>query len=364
MSGQDREIHELRAGVSCATLLERQRPPWLLDKRESTRHCWKYRRGAGEVLIVNHDGRGWWDPHSDRKGDVFALVQFLEPGLNFGQVRRVLRELAGIAPSFPVALAPRRKETPDLPPGPRWSARRVLTRGSRTWRYLAEARALEAPVLLAASRADALREGPYGSAWFAHRDAAGAIAGIEMRGPDYRGFSADGHKTLFRLSGSPSSGSIAPITRLAVLEAPIDAMSLAGIERLRADTLYVATAGGMGPETIAALQALLRDLAVHPEAVLVAATDADAAGDRYAARLMQMAAEAGVRSGRVLPFDGRKDWNDVAKTRRHTAGLARVPGVATQEHPGSAGKEASSRRELTGRGDVGKLLTGNSDQTP
>ncbi len=167
MSGQDREIHELRAGVSCATLLERQGQPWQLDKRESTRHCWKYRRGAGEVLIVNHDGRGWWDPHSDRKGDVFALVQFLEPGLNFGQVRRVLRELAGIAPSFPVALAPRRKETPELPPGPRWSARRVLTRGSRTWRYLAEARALEAPVLLAASRADALREGPYGSAWFA-----------------------------------------------------------------------------------------------------------------------------------------------------------------------------------------------------
>ncbi len=111
-----------------------ERRGWQLDKRDSTQHCWKYRRGAGEVLIVNHGGRGWWDPTGDRKGDVFALIQFLEPGINFGRVRQALRDLSGIAPSFPVAPAVKRDKAPELPPVQRWSACRVLSRGSRTWR--------------------------------------------------------------------------------------------------------------------------------------------------------------------------------------------------------------------------------------
>ncbi len=316
MSGHDGEIQALRAGVSCAVVLERR--GWQLDKRDSTRHCWKYRRGAGEVLIVNHEGRGWWDPTGDCKGDVFALVQFLEPGINFGRVRQALRDLSGIAPSFPVAPAAKRDKVPELPPAQRWNACRVLSRGSRTWRYLTQERALQEPVLVAASRADALREGPYGSAWFAHRDGTGEVVGIEMRGPDFRMFSADSAKTLFRLPGRLPSSTV-PTTRLVVCEAPIDAMSLAGIEWLRADTLYVATAGGIGPETVAALQALLRDLAAQPDAVLVQATDADAPGERHAAKLATLAAEAGVRSGRILPFGGRNDWNDVAQARRRAA---------------------------------------------
>ncbi len=335
MSGHDGEIQALRAGVSCAVVLERRR--WQLDKRDSTQHCWKYRRSAGEVLIVNHGGRGWWDPTSDRKGDVFALVQFLEPGINFGRVRQALRDLSGIAPSFPVAHVAKRGKAPELPPVQRWSARRPLSRGSRTWRYLTQERALQEPVLIAASQADALREGPYGSAWFAHRDGAGQVVGIEMRGPDFRMFSADGDKTLFRLPGRPPSSTL-PVTRLVVCEAPIDAMSLAGIERLRADTLYVATAGGMGPETVAALRVLLRDLAAQPDAVLVRATDADAPGERHAAKLAALAAEAGVRSGRILPFGGMNDWNDVAQARRRA-----VPGQSRPTAPETSNQSARAR---------------------
>ena len=326
MSGHDGETQALRAGVSCAVVLERR--GWQLDKRDSTRHCWKYRRSAGEVLIVNHEGRGWWDPTGDRKGDVFALVQFLEPGINFGQVRRALRDLSGVAPSFPVAPAAKRDKGSELPPAQRWITRRPLSQGSRTWRYLTEERALQEAVLIAASRADALREGPYGSAWFAHRDGAGEVVGIEMRGPDYRGFSAGGDKTLFRLPGRLSSSTV-PTTRLVVCEVPIDAISMAGIERLRADTLYVATAGGMGPETVVALQALLRDLAAQPGAMLMQATDADAPGERHAAKLAALAAEAGVRSERILPFGGCNDWNDVAQARRRAA--LGLPGAAAPD---------------------------------
>jgi len=96
MKDPQREVEELRADVNCAAVLEKATPPWLLDRRESSRRCLKYRRGAGEIVIVTHGGAGWWDPNSDAKGDVFRLVQHLEPGLNFGEVRKWLRRLAGV----------------------------------------------------------------------------------------------------------------------------------------------------------------------------------------------------------------------------------------------------------------------------
>lgn len=97
MSGHDAELDQFRQGVSCAVLLERATPPWQLDRQGSTRRALKYRRQEGEVVIVNHDGRGWWDPQGSAKGDVFDLVQFLDPGLNFGQVRKALRPFVGLS---------------------------------------------------------------------------------------------------------------------------------------------------------------------------------------------------------------------------------------------------------------------------
>ena len=99
-------------------------------------------------------------------------------------------------------------------------------------------------------------------------------------------------------------------------EAPIDALSLAALEGLRADTLYLATAGGMGPQTLACLESLLQDLAARPGGVLVAATDADAAGARYAEWLEGMAAKAGVAHERLVPPGGLNDWNDTLKKAR------------------------------------------------
>ena len=308
----DAELEQLRAGVSCAVLLERHPSPWQLDKRESTRRCLKYRRSAGEILLVTHEGRGWWDPGSTAKGDVFSLVQHLEPGLNLGQVRKVLRPLAGLSPSFPEHLRVSQRDRPAIPFDVRWARRRSPTRGSACWRYLTEKRRLPAPVVLAAIHAGVLREGPCASAWFAHRNHAGQLTGIEMRGPEYRGFSPGGNKSLFRLPGCLASSAV-PVTRLVVAEAPIDAMSLAAIERLRIDSLYVATAGGMGPETIVALGLQLQDLAAEPAGVLVAATDADRPGDGYAARLEEMAVAAGVRFERLRPPIEGEDWNGMLK---------------------------------------------------
>jgi hypothetical protein len=101
MTRHDPEIEELRDRVHCAVVLEQTPPCWKLDRKESTKLSLKYRRGKGEILIISHAGRGWWDPTSDAKGDVFRLVQRLEPGLSFGHVRKRLRAFAGLSPGFP-----------------------------------------------------------------------------------------------------------------------------------------------------------------------------------------------------------------------------------------------------------------------
>ena len=300
------EIARLKATVHCATVLEHQMPPWRLDRRASTCRALKYRRGKGEIIIVNHDGHGWWDPmHPAAKGDVFGLVQHLERGLNFGEARRRLRRLAGQAPTFLEHL--RARPGPAIPVTELWQSRPLLRPGSRTWSYLTRPRGLPASTLGQARALDVIRAGPRGSAWFAHTDHQGRLTGIEMRGPSWRGFSADGDKSLFRLAG----GVRTVPGRLAVVEAPIDALSLAVLEGARADTLYLATAGSMGPETIKALEALLAERAGLPDTRLVAATDADRAGDRYAELLHALAAAAGIEATRLRPPTDAGDWNEV-----------------------------------------------------
>ena len=337
MQRHDAEIDRLKDADSCAVVLERARPPWALDRRQSSRDCLKYRRGPGEVVIVNHGQRGWWDPGDPRpRGDVFGLVQHLDPGLSFGQARRLLRELAGLAPSFPDARDTRPPAAPRIPAAERWCRRQVPCPGSPGWRYLTEARGLPADILELAVAADLLREGVRGTVWFAHRDHAGHLTGIEMRGPAFRGFSRGDTKSLFRLPAA--TGRHVSATRLVVTEAPIDVLSLAALEGPRGDSLYVATAGGMGPLTMASLERLIGELAPQPEAELVAATDADPAGERYA----EIAGDDGrrrwpVRGSRLRPDDGQGLERRATDERRTTSSLSLI---VAGRHPWFAGAMA------------------------
>jgi hypothetical protein len=305
----DAELELFRAGVNCAAVLESMSKGWKLDTRQSTRRALKYRRGEGEILIINHDGRGWWDPLSQAKGDVFNLVQHLDPNLNFGHVRRVLRRMVGVAPTYPAAQRDDKGRGVIRPIPERWNRRPRLRRGSNAWQYLTGARALPAALVDDAATQDALREGPHGSAWFAHR-LAGQVSHVEIRGPDYKGSLTGGRKTLFLYSPRQARPH-----RLAIAEAPVDALSLAVLEQHRANTLYVATGGGMGPSTIEALLTIIADLAALPDGLVASATDANTAGDRYAEYHAELAGAAGVRFERLRPPDGL-DFNDVLKKGR------------------------------------------------
>lgn len=69
-----REIEKLRENVSCAAMLEKD--GWKVDLKESTRRAIKCRRDTN-IIIVIHQGRGWFDPLSPAKGDVFSLAEHL-----------------------------------------------------------------------------------------------------------------------------------------------------------------------------------------------------------------------------------------------------------------------------------------------
>ncbi|HEV7319286.1 MAG TPA: DUF3991 and toprim domain-containing protein [Ensifer sp.] len=183
-----------------------------------------------------------------------------------------------------------------------WARRRSPWPGSATWRYLRRQRCLPTSVIRAANAQNILREGPFGSMWAAHTDDRGIVCGWEGRGPQWRGFAAGGSKVLFRLGCSHA-------LRLCVAEAAIDAMSLAAIEGMRDDTLYLSTGGGWAPATGTALQLLTARSGVE----LVAATDANSQGDTYADRLRSLADAAGCAWLRLRP--SADDWNEVLKQR-------------------------------------------------
>jgi hypothetical protein len=305
----DAELELFRDQVNCAAILENMGQPWTLDKRGSTRHARKYRRGKGEILIVTHEGRGWWDPSSEAKGDIFSLVQHLDPGLNFGHVRQVLRRFVGISPRYEPAERVRKGQGADRPVAERWAARRKLRPGCPAWAYLLSERRLPAEILFAASEQDIVRDGAFGSAWFTHRRD-GLVTHVEIRGPDFKGSLKGGEKTLFQLRSG-----LAPPHRLVIAEAPIDALSIAALEGRRAGSLYVATGGGMGPGTLGALETICAELAQRPDALAQSAADANRAGDRFAERHAKIAHDAGVAFQRLRPPEGL-DWNDVLKQGR------------------------------------------------
>ena len=115
MKDPQREVEELRAGVNCATVLEKATPrmasrsqgklqalPQISPRRRRNRH-----RHAWRGRVVG--------PEQRREGRRLRLVQHLEPSLNFGEVRKMLRPLAGVRPDFTPDERARDRRAPLIP---------------------------------------------------------------------------------------------------------------------------------------------------------------------------------------------------------------------------------------------------------
>jgi hypothetical protein len=308
-----KDLEDLRDKVSCSAVLETD--GWKLDAKESSKRAVKYRRGEGEIVIVTHHGKGWFDPMSDAKGDVFGLSTHLS-GTHFVEAIDRVIDLVGFVPSQPVWRKRFRDRTVSSVTT-RWNSRSHIKSDSAAWRHLNELRCIPRDILFRAVAQDCIREGPYGSLWAAHKDASGTVTGWEERGPQWRGFATGGSKRLFRF-GAPNP------KRLCVTEAAIDALSLAANEatcaQFIAETIYVSTGGGWSPNT----DALLRDYAQTPGLLLIAATDRNRQGETYAERLRLIAQLAGCRFSRLLPDN--EDWNEDLKALPQAAGKAKNQG--------------------------------------
>ena len=112
-------------------------------------------------------------------------------------------------------------------------------------------------------------------------------------------------------------------------------MSLAALEGMRADTLYISTGGGWSPASDTAIRAI----AARPGILMAAATDNDRQGEIYSGRLWRIVRETGCRYERLRP--STQDWNsDLKRTgegkpengRRKESGIAAAcPAVASRE---------------------------------
>lgn len=298
------EIEALRARVGCSAMLEHE--GFAIDLRESTRRAMKFRRDE-DIIIVIHEDRGWFDPRSDAKGDVFALVAHLLGG-GFSEALMAVCELVAYQPTLPVWEPLARLSKLDASVEERWEHRKRPWRASATWTYLTESRAIPWHVVRKAIDTDLIREGPYGSMWAKHADGADQVIGWEERGPDWRGFSTGGAKELFRFGAATAR-------RICVTEAAIDAMSLAAIEETKGDTLYVSTGGGWSQLTAQALEAM----ASQRQTYIVAATDNNVQGEVFADRIRQLADVAGCDFSRLRPR--AEDWNEELKQRRERGEL-------------------------------------------
>ena len=72
---EHRDISHLKGKVHCSAVLETA--GFAVDLKQSTRRAIKFRRGD-DIIIVIHDGKGWFDPLSEAKGNVLSLIQHLD----------------------------------------------------------------------------------------------------------------------------------------------------------------------------------------------------------------------------------------------------------------------------------------------
>ena len=114
------DIEELRARVGCAVVLEHE--GFTIDLQESTRRAVKFRRD-GDVVIVIHHNRGWFDARSDAKGDVFALASYLHR-IGFAEALEVVGSLAAFQPTAPAWERPLRRTQTMASIADRWNHRK------------------------------------------------------------------------------------------------------------------------------------------------------------------------------------------------------------------------------------------------
>jgi hypothetical protein len=288
------------------------------DSTKSSRTVTVLRREADDdKLLVMAGNDGHWVYRSERNPtDHGTILDFCmaRMGCNLGEARKQLRAWASL-PSHPAqkphpgsgsdkaGQTGQIANVPLCPPVDRPKVKRIwaaLGRG-QLLPYLLT-RKIPLSTLTDARFTDCWRQGRDGVA-FPSWDQQG-LCGLEFRGEGVKRFLSGGRKALW------VSRNVKICSRLVVCEAPIDCLSYHALHVDAADWEwplgYIAFGGGLGSLQRELLAGLLRQ-AAERGCEIVAATDNDPAGDRYAETLAEL---AGIAIERVCPYgkDFNADW--------------------------------------------------------
>lgn len=287
---------------------------YALDASKSGRSSAVMRLGEDRV-IVRRGADGHWiycSVHDD--SDAGSIIDFVQnrKGCKLGGVRKELRPWVGIngRPALPLAgLLPMVAGAPDrLQVEKEWMRSVRLRHG-----YLDLERSIPGSLLASERFAGRMRMDGRSNVLFPHEDIDGALCGFEKKNRGFTGFAAGGEKGLWR--SNDFDGDV----RIVFAESGIDALSYAALFP-DAHARYRSFAGGLNRET---QPALIRAhiAAMPPGSEVVAATDQDESGHRFAEVIAALSDGYVFRAH--LPTSG--DWNDVLRTGPATANRAGLP---------------------------------------
>lgn len=271
-----------------------------LNRRDSWRGSAVMERGAQDKIIVTRD----WDGHyvyfsvkESHSGTVIDLAKRYVSS-NFGEVRKALRRWVSSppAPSLELALPLEKTGRDAVAVSREWHAAADYT--GHEW--LEGARRIPASLPVSARFEGRLKVDGRGNVLFAHFNAGGMLCGFEKKNRDFTGFAAGGEK------GLGASNDLEGDTVLVLAESFIDMLSHAALFPHQL-TRYRSFGGGLNPKQPEIIRAHI--LALPRGAEVVAATDADEAGKRFADAIEALCGGYSFREHR--PAAG--DWNDVLR---------------------------------------------------
>ncbi len=288
------------------------------DRRESNRACHVLRHPATGDKIVRRDAAGHWTYFSVRDdrddGTLVDFVQRRTRTTSLREVRDELRHWLGAPPADPDPLVPSAGSGRDpASVEEAFAAARAVT----TTDDLA-ARGLRRQTLADPRFAGTWRQDRRGNALFTHCDDLGELTGFEIKNRGFTRFSPGGTKSVWQ------STVLSDDRILVIAESVMDAWSHHGLHpEGRAVSRYLSTAGTPSARQWALLDRLFAALA--RELAVVAAVDADAAGDALAAKLEALTGQHGhLRFRRDAPAPD-KEWNDVLQRMNRERGSPRTP---------------------------------------
>lgn len=278
------------------------------DRRESSRASHVLRHpGTDDKIIVRKAEGGHWTYFSVRddrdSGTIIDFVRARGGHPSLGHVRQELRDWLGTP-----------RPEPDCVPSPVTAPRRDVraladafdrAKGAENCLYL-NTRGVRPETLRAARFAGCWGIDGRGNALFVHTTEAGEVTGFEVKGRGFTGFSPGGTKSVWQSTGRPSDRA------LVVTESAIDALSYFQLHPEQASfARFASTAGTPSKHQLELMDRVFGQL---PEAsTVVAAVDADPAGDKLASRIQEIASgHSAIAFRRHSPLPA-KDWNDVLR---------------------------------------------------